>query len=64
MTLTSIIAAAVLEGPFPLLCTPWTEGAELDVPVLVKEAKYVNDAGAGGIVWPTAPEVDGLDEAG
>lgn len=64
MTLTSIIAAAVLEGPFPLLCTPWTEAAELDVPVLVKEAKYVNDAGAGGIVWPMAPELDGLDETG
>ena len=62
--LASILAAAVLEGPFPLLCTPWTEQAELDVPVLVKEAKYVNDAGVGGIVWPTAPEVNDLDESG
>ena len=64
MMLASILAAAVLEGPFPLLCTPWTEQAELDVPVLVKEAKYVNDAGVGGIVWPTAPEVNDLDESG
>ena len=62
--LASILAAAVLEGPFPLLCTPWTEQAELDVPVLVKEAKYVNDAGVGGIIWPTAPEVNDLDESG
>ena len=30
MMLASILAAAVLEGPFPLLCTPWTEKAELD----------------------------------
>ena len=37
MMLASILAAAVLEGPFPLLCTPWTEKAELDVPVLVKD---------------------------
>ena len=64
MMLASILAAAVLEGPFPLLCTPWTEQAELDVPVLVKESKYVNDAGVGGIIWPTAPEVNDLDEAG
>ena len=64
MMLASILAAAVLEGPFPLLCTPWTEQAELDVPVLVKEAKYVNDAGVGGIIWPTAPEVNDLDESG
>ena len=64
MMLASILAAAVLEGPFPLLCTPWTEKAELDVPVLVKESKYVNDAGVGGIIWPTAPEVNDLDESG
>ena len=64
MMLASILAAAVLEGPFPLLCTPWTEQAELDVPVLLKESKYVNDAGVGGIVWPTAPEVNDLDESG
>ena len=63
MMLASILAAAVLEGPFPLLCTPWTEQAELDVPVLLKESKYVNDAGVGGIVWPTAPEVNDLDES-
>lgn len=64
MMLASLFAAAVLEGPFPLLCTPWTEKAELDVPVLVKESRYVNDAGVGGIIWPTAPEVNDLDESG
>ena len=64
MMLASLFAAAVLEGPFPLLCTPWTEKAELDVPVLVKESRYVNDAGVGGIIWPTAPEVNDVDESG
>ncbi len=59
-----IIAAAVLEGPFPLLVTPWTEKAELDVPVLVKEAEFVERTGVGGIIWPTAGEVGSLDVTG
>lgn len=58
------VAAAVLEGPFPLLVTPWTEKAELDVPVLVKEAEFVERTGVGGIVWPTAGEVGSLDGTG
>lgn len=56
--------AAVLEGPFPLLVTPWTEKAELDVPVLVKEAEFVERSGVGGIIWPTAGEVGSLDGTG
>ncbi len=56
--------AAVLEGPFPLLVTPWTEKAELDVPVLVKEAEFLERAGVGGIIWPTAGEVGALDRTG
>ena len=64
MTIFALIAAAVLQGPYPLLVTPWTEKAELDVGVLVKEADYVNAQGVGGIIWPTAGEVDGLDETG
>jgi len=62
--LTALIAAAVLRGPFPLLVTPWTEDAKLDVPVLVREAEYVNRCGTGGIIWPTAPEIKDLDAAG
>ena len=46
-------------GPFPLLVTPWTEDAKLDVEVLAKEAEYVNGCGVGGIIWPTAGEVLG-----
>lgn len=59
----AIIAAAVLEGPFPLLVTPWTEQAKLDVPVLVKEAEFVDRCEVGGIIWPTAGEVATLDAA-
>lgn len=50
---------ATLRGPFPLLVTPWTEDAKLDVPTLVKEAEFVNRSGAGGVIWPTAGEVLG-----
>lgn len=52
-----LAAVAVLNGPFPLLVTPWTEDAKLDVSVLIKEADYVNSCGVGGIIWPTAGEV-------
>lgn len=64
MTTFALIAAAVLQGPYPLLVTPWTEKAALDIDVLVKEADYVNAQGVGGIIWPTAGEVNGLDETG
>lgn len=53
-----------LEGPFPLLLTPWTEDARVDIATLVKEAEYVNDAGAGGMIWPTAGERKEIAEAG
>lgn len=58
------LAAAVLKGPFPLLVTPWTGNAELDVDTLVNEAAFVDNAGVGGIIWPTAGEVAGLDKTG
>jgi len=53
-----------LAGPYPLLVTPWTEQAALDIPVLVKEAVFVDKAGVGGLIWPTAGEVAGLDATG
>ena len=58
------IAAAVLEGPFPLLVTPWREDARLDLPVLIREAEYVNAAGAGGLIWPSSPEINDLESTG
>ncbi len=62
MTICTLIASAVLEGPFPLLVTPWTEDAKLDIPVLIKEAEYVNAAGTGGLIWPSSPEINELEK--
>ena len=53
-----------IRGPFPLLCTPWTAEGALDVPVLVKEAVFVNACGVAGVIWPTAGEVADLVEEG
>ena len=51
-----LILAAALGGPFPLLCTPYTEKGELDCEVLAKEARFVADGGANGVIWPAADE--------
>ena len=70
MTLCALLAAAnlvgafPLEGPFPLLLTPWTEDAHVDIPTLIKEAEYVEAAGAGGMIWPTASERKEIVDAG
>ncbi len=54
---TSTAGSDPVEGPYPLLVTPWTEDAHLDLEVLVKEAEYVDGCGVGGLIWPTAGEV-------
>lgn len=61
---SSAVSHETLEGPYPLLVTPWTEQATMDAPVLVREAEYVEAAGVGGIIWPSASEVEDLDEEG
>lgn len=61
---TALLAVALLEGPFPLLVTPFAEDATVDIPVLVKEARYVNSCGTGGLIWPTAHEVTLSEEDG
>ena len=48
--------AAKIDGPFPLLCTPYTESGEVDYEVLAKETRFVAEAGAHGIIWPAAEE--------
>ncbi len=53
-----------VRGPYPLLCTPWTAEGALDVPVLVKEAEFVDSCGVSGILWPTAGEVADLVKEG
>ena len=45
-----------LGGPFPLLCTPYDESGNVDCVVLAKEAKFVADCGANGVIWPAADD--------
>ncbi len=53
-----------LEGPFLILLTPWTEDARVDIPTLIREAEYVEAAGAGGMIWPSAGERGEIVAAG
>ena len=43
-------------GPFPLLCTPYTDNGQVDYEVLAEETKYVADQGVSGIIWPAAKD--------
>ena len=54
MTLCALFAAAQIGGVFPLLCTPYSEDGSLDCETLAKEARFVADCGADGIIWPAA----------
>ena len=51
-------------GPFPLLLTPWTEDAHVDIPTLLREAEYTEAAGVGGMFWPSAGERKDVLESG
>lgn len=56
MTLCALLAAAKLGGVFPLLCTPYSDDGSLDCETLAKEAAFVADCGADGIIWPCAKD--------
>ena len=49
-----LILAATVGGPFPLLMTPYSENGDLDCETLAREAAFVADCGANGIIWPSA----------
>ena len=51
-----VMLAAAIGGPFPLLCTPYTEKGEVDCAVLAKEARFVADCGVNGVIWPAADD--------
>ena len=59
MTIAALFAAAQIGGVFPLLCTPYAADGALDCATLAKEAAFVADCGADGIIWPAAK--DALD---
>ena len=48
--------ARQIGGVFPLLCTPYAKDGALDGGTLAKEAKFVADCGAQGVIWPPAAE--------
>ena len=51
-----LFAAAKIGGVFPLLCTPYAEDGSLDCATLAKEAAFVADCGADGVIWPAADD--------
>jgi len=51
-----LVLAAALNGPFPPMCTPYTEKGEVDYATLAKEAAFVADCGANGAIWPAADD--------
>jgi len=49
-------SAPAIRGPFPLLCTPYTDDGQLDYEVLANETRYVADQGVAGVIWPAAKD--------
>ena len=56
MTPFALFAAVQIGGVFPLLCTPYAEDGSLDCATLAKEAAFVADCGADGVIWPAAKD--------
>lgn len=48
-----------IRGPFPILSVPYEEDGAVDFDVLVKEARFVADAGVNGFIW--AQSNDAID---
>ncbi len=48
--------APELRGPFLFLSTPYFEDGALDSETLAAEARFVDDCGAAGMVWPSSDQ--------
>ena len=48
-----------IRGPFPILSVPYEENGDVDLDVLVKEARFVADVGVNGFIW--AQSNDAID---
>ena len=46
----------MIEGVFPILCTPFAPDGSIDLETLAREARFVADCGAQGVIWPPAEE--------
>ena len=55
----AVSCAAELRGVYPILSVPYEENGALDVGTLVKEARFVVDAGVEGFIW--AQSNDAID---
>lgn len=45
-----------IRGPFPILSTPIEESGAVDYETLCREAKFVGDCGACGMIWPQSED--------
>jgi 4-hydroxy-tetrahydrodipicolinate synthase len=45
-------AETELRGIYPILQTPYTDADEVDVAALVKQARFLDQCGVHGLVWP------------
>jgi dihydrodipicolinate synthase/N-acetylneuraminate lyase len=55
--LTGLLANAAaadpkIQGPFPILTTPFTASGAVDFDVLANQARFVDWAGCSGMIWP------------
>src|SRR6266850_768684 len=48
----STLTAKPMRGAFMILSTPFTDAGEVDWDDLAREARFVDQSGAHGIVWP------------
>lgn len=45
-----------IQGPFPILSTPFTESGAVDFEALANQARYVNWCGCPGMIWPQSSD--------
>lgn len=51
-----IIRDPRVRGPLPILSTPYLESGKVDYEVLAKEAKFVDECGCPGMIWPQSDD--------
>ncbi len=49
-------ADARIQGPFPILSTPFTESGAVDFEALARQAHYVDWCGCPGMIWPQSSD--------
>jgi len=49
---TAAAADPKVQGPFPILSTPFTDSGSVDFDVLARQARFVDWCGCPGMIWP------------